>query len=1241
MSIQIILLYKILILFSLEITFASVKKHLVDNTSAKLIIQLNINAITDVDLFQTTFLVGLPNNKLPSTNIEYTEKKRIPFKTEIKNKIGFNWLNQQKIKNLHSATLIVSPLADSNYYYQKIKIIISFDNNYHNLRTANDGENKFLKNRIINWQVAKSWILNKEKRNMNNFSETSGEWFQFFVETDGVYSIPYNSLLNTNSNITNIDPRSISIFMSNDLGRSRTQDLNQSLKNNLTEIPIIIEGEEDGIFDQEDKIIFYGRGPSGFDNKNNDIKWHQNLYFSSNSCWLFIPDDISVRGKRVSQEMQPENGLIMDYGLSFQHFELDLINLNSSGLEWLGEAINPGSAKPVILNLSKPKFGGSFNVTTKMRGFSENGSSSTQHQIKIFHNDLNGNQIGSTLAWSGNSSRVYNANNQTSNLSNETNIFYLQNSSPDPNSLPYLDYFAVDYPIELSFEESFTFFSPIQGQNIRFYFDGIRPEKIYFWNITDLTNITSLEIDESSFSNVYNTSNEIKHFTLFNSDVIQEITDIQLKTDQQFNKLRKNSIQSDYIIIGPKEFENSVEDLLEIRSPAIYASLEIIYDEFSAGNPDPMAIRSFIQWTQEEWINPKPNYALFLGDAGYDYRNINGNSSIIVPTVQVQSSRSYATDDLLATIYGNIPEIAIGRYPARNTQEVLDFVEKVNEIENNPIFGPWRQKVTLIADDAARPEPNHGSISTGQSHTINSDEIAELIPSSMKIEKLYMMEYPEVNDASAYGVIKPEATQALFNSLNSGTGIISYIGHGSPYQLAQEKLLDLNRGDINQIDVKKRFPLWIVGTCSFGWFDDPLNESFSEELIRSKMNSASMIISTSRPITVIGNERYTKNLFENIFENNIPSRRSIGSILQSIKDGTTESQYFHLFGDPAMLAPIPKDTLVSLTISPDTLRTLEEGTFTGSQDVFSDNGSGYVQLIDSDRQVTRFYEISSETYNFTYSLPGATLFRGKFSISNSNFSGALRIPQDISYSNIPSKLLIYVHNNENEAIGIIDAIPLLGGANSNDEVGPNIIFESSNGIRLEEGDHLTLNENLIIRISDPLGINLTNEPGHEIIYNDLKTSESKILTDDYYYDSNSITTGTITFPTYDNEINLKIKAWDNANNPNEKEIHLYRSEINKLEIYSVFNFPNPFYESTQFTFELTKPADIILEIYSIGGKRIKKIENLDCQIGFNIINWDGFNEYKEQIANGVYLYHLKAMNEDESISYIGRCAKFK
>ena len=38
------------------------------------------------------------------------------------------------------------------------------------------------------------------------------------------------------------------------------KNFNQTILDNLLEIPLYIEGENDGVFNLEDKIIFYGRG---------------------------------------------------------------------------------------------------------------------------------------------------------------------------------------------------------------------------------------------------------------------------------------------------------------------------------------------------------------------------------------------------------------------------------------------------------------------------------------------------------------------------------------------------------------------------------------------------------------------------------------------------------------------------------------------------------------------------------------------------------------------------------------------------------------------------------------------------------------------------------------------------------------------------------------------------------------------------------------------------------------------
>mgnify|MGYP001288667351 CR=1 FL=1 len=53
-----------------------------------------------------------------------------------------------------------------------------------------------------------------------------------------------------------------------------------------------------------------------------------------------------------------------------------------------------------------------------------------------------------------------------------------------------------------------------------------------------------------------------------------------------------------------------------------------------------------------------------------------------------------------------------------------------------------------------------------------------------------------------------------------------------------------------------------------------------------------------------------------------------------------------------------KDTLNTISIIPDTLKTLETAVYTGLQDIIQEEGLGYVILNDAKRNVTREYEIS-------------------------------------------------------------------------------------------------------------------------------------------------------------------------------------------------------------------------------------------------------------------------------------------
>jgi hypothetical protein len=136
-----------------------------------------------------------------------------------------------------------------------------------------------------------------------------------------------------------------------------------------------------------------------------------------------------------------------------------------------------------------------------------------------------------------------------------------------------------------------------------------------------------------------------------------------------------------------------------------------------------------------------------------------------------------------------------------------------------------------------------------------------------------------------------------------------------------------------------KLPLWIAGTCNWGHFDKINEESFAEELIRTPMDGASAVISTSRGISVTSNIQFLERIFNQIFKDKNITSLTVGSLLQSVKTGGSSGELFHLFGDPSMKLPLPKAVIQNAIIRPDTLSTLEVGSLNAQISNFSGTGS--------------------------------------------------------------------------------------------------------------------------------------------------------------------------------------------------------------------------------------------------------------------------------------------------------------
>ena len=138
------------------------------------------------------------------------------------------------------------------------------------------------------------------------------------------------------------------------------------------------------------------------------------------------------------------------------------------------------------------------------------------------------------------------------------------------------------------------------------------------------------------------------------------------------------------------------------------------------------------------------------------------------------------------------------------------------------------------------------------------------------------------------------------------------------------------------------------------------------------------------------------------------------------------------------------------------------------------------------------------------------------------------------------------------------------------------------------------------------------------------------MNDYYESDADSYQSGRIEYPLSQLEKGdhiLRLKVWDVCNNSSSDSIEFVVAESAEMAIEHLFNYPNPFTESTDFYFEHNQTntdIEVMVQIFTISGRVVKTLYYSGFDEGFRVgpIHWDGLDDFGNKLGRGVYVYKV-------------------
>mgnify|MGYP006282588341 CR=1 FL=1 len=1095
---------------------------------------------------------------------------------------------------------------------------------------------------------------------------SSGTWHKIKILEEGIYRIDYEQLEELG-----LQPgQEIGIY-NNNFGILSYYNSDEK-PDDLEKTAIHIERGQDGVFNDGDYILFYGNSTHRWKYSETDSRYYFARHHYSDTAVYFLKLNDTPVEIKVSDVTTQADYFSEASDLLIRH-ESEDENILKSGREWY-EALAPGVAKEISHSLADYNLVAGTFPEYKMRVLAR-----SQDQTVIRFN-IDGETISSVPV---NGINIFNTAGTYARAVTDSGLIETLSSSPsmninfhnngNPSARGWLDYLNIEAKVKNEFyspgEQHFIIrdkASTGPGTVTEFSINTDMQD-LNIWDISDQMRIKSVKYDYSQNTCTFRSrTDSLKKFIVFTLDnVIKPRIVKEPVSNQNIHSYR----EADMIIISHPVFTAYAGEIEEIHRlndglSSIITTPTEIYNEFSGGIPDISALKNFVKmiYSRSKDTEKELKYLLLFGDGSFENKTAPPGNPNFIPTYQTRNSHisilSFTSDDYYGLLdndegeYEGILDIGIGRLPVSDTNQARVMINKIKTYISPESVGPWRNIITMVADD----EDNN-------IHMNDADNLSDIIKNqrpSFNIEKIYLDSYEQ--ETSVNGDSYPEATRAINERVNNGCLIVNYAGHGNELGLAHERVV--NSETINSWINKKKYPVFITATCEFSRFEDididpgsgdiTQKSSAGELVLLNPGGGAIALLTTTRIVYASHNYNLASNLYKNAFKTGEDGKGlTLGDIMRiaKINTGGSNKRNFTLLGDPALRLAYPwhgsviTDSINNKPVSVlnDTLKALSElnikGHVTDNAGNKLNSFNGYVNTILFDKE----HEISTLANDgglpFTYNTRDRILFRGKARVTNGRFSINMLIPKDIDYTYGNGKLSYFATDSTFDYSGSFNEI-IIGGFNntvSSDTSGPEIrLF--LNDTLFREGGITDANPVLLALLNDQGSINTTGTGiGHDLVaVLDDDHSQSIILNKYYENDLGTYKSGRITYPLSNLENgqhNISIKAWDNFNNSSTESLLFFVRDEEGLVLNKLLNYPNPFTNSTNVSFEHNRPGEFIqlrIDIISRSGRLVKTIETTRQTDGYRIdpIRWDARDNHGNKVAAGIYIYTVTIRTED-------------